>query len=54
MSNYGDQWRERREHRDSLFCGYCLCGRRLLRTWQNCICGQPNDGYKPKKQTHTK
>lgn len=49
MSDYGDQWRERKQHRDTLFCGYCDCGRKLLSTWRACSCGATNDGYKPKK-----
>lgn len=43
--------KDRRKYRDSLFCGYCVCGRKLLRTWKNCTCGKPNDDYKPKEKS---
>lgn len=47
MSDYGDQWRDHKKHRDSLFCGYCSCGRKLLSTWSACVCGEKNSAHKP-------
>lgn len=51
MSDYGDQWRDRKAYRQSKECSPCLCGRRLMRTQKTCFwCEQENPEYKPKGQ----
>lgn len=50
MSDYGDQWRESRQSHRDLVVGYCVCGRKLLRTWMSCICGERNPGYRAKEK----
>ncbi len=52
MSEYSDQWRERKRYRKSQECSPCLCGRRLTRTQKQCIwCESPNPEYRAKDQT---
>jgi len=48
MSDYGDQWRSRREHQRKMFSGNCKCGRKFLTSWQTCICGELNENYQPR------
>ncbi|MCP1651653.1 hypothetical protein J2T49_000409 [Pseudomonas nitroreducens] len=51
MSDYGDQWRERRQYRQSKIAGYCVCGGSLLRTQATCYrCDSSNSYYKPKEK----
>lgn len=51
MSDYGEQWRERKQRRQSYECNPCLCGRRLMRSQKTCFwCESENPEYKPNQQ----
>lgn len=53
MSDYGDQWRERKQARRSAIIGYCLCGSSLLKGQKICYrCDQTNPYFKPRVINH--